>query len=1045
MPSILIGLGGIGTGVVRRVKRALKENQYYKQLIEQEKVLFCSLDVDPDYELRTISEPVDCVSEFRTLKPMDKLKSYIEDPDFSSWWIPGHKIYAPIAGDSGAGQVRINGRFAFYDNFPKISNFLRFQIDRASRVATNLRSKGGSDENCRVRIFVISSLVGGTGSGILVDTVHLIRSITDEEVRIYGILFDGSTIKELVKSDPIYTFAALTEIERWMKEPRMFIMKYSDGTRIQQDKAKFFDIVFIIQGRNISGRCFHGSPQDVKENFQTMAALFITSVVTIEDYEDFLEANEWNLYDNVRTTSKGRSCCYASFAVSQISFPVDKVVNYCYTRLISQKLKDGFGITYPDFYKIQKDLGICEHDGEQLTHALRQCPAGSQILEKGKEVIRSLSDKDVNNSKKFATTHQEIFARFSEWDRLISRYKSEMKEKLDEMKETTKASITNIVNGIIGSLKFKDIENILNEFKGAIEDNKKHVSENKKLWTKNDVLRKELEKRYDEVIKCKRGILGFGDEFPNKKQNFIETFNKWYNSELESAEHGLLLDFYNSLESHIDNLIWVVKYINDTFTSYVTKCAIESGKYVSKDWIISPERADVGDYLLNMEISTAKKDIDTRIYDGLLGLINDDLRRLLEDGVEGKFKGIKEVFSEILQNYSSNPAKIARRLNSDEEKGKMLSMWANIFENAIKTQISNRIKRIGVSEALEWFLDRIYGEIKSMKEQALPPSAEEDLKRRLERIFGERYVDFLLSDIQDFNKWRETAIKGVFEHVVMLTKPFIEVNEGLVQKIWEGHKDIKSEKLASVSLFVPKSFNYIDIIAHLNPTPTQFEDKFIVVAQYNFFPLHALSLVEATQAAYLKHVTDIYTRISNRQEISERPAHADVRYYTTWQDNIRVSVADEKPREKEAQILLLLGLGWNHIRRDGRIYRIYDNENKLYRSVKGIEGLYNSLKNQEISGFAGLIYNDFLAIYRQPDRIQQLIGIFKKAYQELNQIKMSKPKEGMPPTPSYTVWKKLMELSEVTIDNKPKGALVPRSETDVEELKIKLEEMIKIG
>lgn len=1042
MPSILIGLGGIGTGVVRRVKKALVENPYYNELVSQGKVIFCSLDVDPDYD-SDIGQEVDTVLGFETLEPMKVVRANIKDQEFLSWWIPKHRIYAPISGKSGAGQIRINGRLAFLDNFAKIKQFLGQQIEYASNVATNMRKSGGSEENCRIRIFIISSLVGGTGAGILVDTTHLLRSLTNETTRIYGILFDGSVVANLIKGDPnITTFATLTEIERWMEDPQKFIMYYG-GETIKNDKSKFFDIAFIIQAKNMGGQCFYAAPEEVKKNYQTMASLFLESLVTIPDYEKFFQANDWNTFDNVRKTPGGRSCCYSSFAVSQISFPVDKVTDYCYAKLISERMKDGFDIKRPDFYTMQKHLGICEHDGNQLTNLLRTTKSASILSEKATNVRSTFQEEDVNSKEKFSNLYEEFgLNNLGEWDRLITNYRSDANAKLKEIEENVKNQITAEVKNMIGSLKFSEIKNILNEFKGAMIDNKKHASEDKKLWSQKDKKRKELAVAYDAVIKCRTGLLGIGSEFSNKKQSFIDTFNQWFKSELEFVEHGLMLDFYNSLEAHIDTLCWVVEYLGKIFNDYVSQCAQVTGKYINRDWIVSPERYDDQEYLLNMEISTTVREIEQHIYNDILAIIDESMRNLLETGKEDGFKGLKEIFSELYTNYVKNPDKMSAKLHSDEQRARIASSFEYMFEKSIKILIRQRVQRIGVTDALDWFLQKTYEEIKGCRD----PSSQENLKIRLTKIFGDD-VEPLFKKIQNYNEWCNIATKALISHVFSLTKPFIKVDVAEARKIWEKEPNAADilNRMEVSSLFIPQNFNRKDTIAKLNPTETYFNDKILFISQYNFYPLHTLDILKTVQPKYEKYVFECESKIRANKELAGRPIHTDVRFYTEWKDNIITPVSDVKPREKEAELLFLLGLGLGVIKREGPIFRIYNVENKVQTSVRGVDGLYQALQKQdnETSALAENIYNKCLEICAKPNKVEQMVNVFKYAYGLLKEIGVRKPREGRQPDPSYVVLQRLLEASEVDASNRPRGDLVPSSESKIEEMLMELNEMRK--
>lgn len=1029
MPVIVLGLGGVGSGIVRRLKKSLVQNRYYNTLVSQDQIIFCSLDVDKGYD-SDIGQNIDIIQEFFTKNPQRVIDANKTDEKFLSWWIPKHKIYDAIEGQSGAGQIRINGRLAFFDNYVKIRDFLSDKIQRASKVSTNVRQSGGTDEDARIRIFIVSSIAGGTGAGILVDTVHLIRSLAEENTRIYGILLDGSIFERLITQDPYMpSIATLIEIEKWMEDPKKFEMFYGRET-IKQDKDTFLNIAFIIQFTNMKSQCFKASPEEAKKNYQTLVAMFLESVVTIKDYNRFFEANDWNRFDVCPKTPKGRSCRYASFAVSQISFPTEKVINYCFARLISEKIKDGFEIQIPDFIGIQKELEICEQDGNQLTNLLRKLSSALKFSERIRNVINGFQDKDINSKEKFSNLYNECqLSNLGVFDKLIESYKTEMYKKLEELKKKFTTKVEEEIFNRISTLKFEDIKNMLNEFNGSIQNNQKHVTEDKKLWSQKDQLRNKLKDSYDAILKCKTGIFGIGNEFYSKKQEFIDLFNQWSRAELEAAEKEYMSNFYESLKKNLENLKWAVEYLNGIFSTFIDDCAQDKGKYVDRDWIVSPERKEDQDYLLNMEISIKKSIIDREIFSNLLGKIDDNIKNLIEVGISEQFDGLKKIFSDIYEEYCKNPEKEAPVFNTDDKKSNIRKKIVTMFEKSIKNLVNDEVMKIGLSDALEWYLQNIYDEITKCKDNA----SKENLKRRYRLIFGDD-VNPLFNETKDYDKWCNLATSKLVKHVYSLTKPFIQINESELKKIWEENPDVPN-LLETKTLFIPSNFKRAQALADLRPVETEFNDKISIVTQLNFFPLHTLLIPREKVERYEKHASKFAENIKEGKE-GGLPYHADVRFYTIWRDNINISDAEHKPHEREAELLFLLGLGFEIIKRDKQLFRVYNIKGKVETSKRGIDGMFDAIKNKDkdIAGLANIIYDKFLRIVSQPNKLQLIKDIFKKAYEVLKDIKIEKPKKGEEPTPTYKRWDRLLKLSKVDMSGAAIGELIPRDNKEIEQM-----------
>ena len=103
---------------------------------------------------------------------------------------------------------------------------------------------------------------------------------------------------------------------------------------------------------------------------------------------------------------------------------------------------------------------------------------------------------------------------------------------------------------------------------------------------------------------------------------------------------------------HINSLIWTTEFIEHLFTRQFDTCAQMLGQHVERDWIVSPGRFEADEYLLNMEISTSKKDVEQYIYGDLLPLVNESLMKEIKEGKTNAFTGIDEIFNDIHTQYS---------------------------------------------------------------------------------------------------------------------------------------------------------------------------------------------------------------------------------------------------------------------------------------------------------------------------------------------------------------------------------------------------------
>ncbi len=105
--------------------------------------------------------------------------------NFDGWWVDPIRMRVPI--QSGAGQYRSVGRVVALDRLPDISNVLGRQIARMNQGTSIAQLRrlekaslgSNSSEDSSPLVFIISSLAGGTGAGLVTDVADELRSFGD--------------------------------------------------------------------------------------------------------------------------------------------------------------------------------------------------------------------------------------------------------------------------------------------------------------------------------------------------------------------------------------------------------------------------------------------------------------------------------------------------------------------------------------------------------------------------------------------------------------------------------------------------------------------------------------------------------------------------------------------------------------------------------------------------------------------------------------------------------------------------------------------------
>ncbi|XPV75584.1 MAG: tubulin-like doman-containing protein [Desulfovibrio sp.] len=192
VPTLLVGLGGIGSKVVDEIYDMIPE-----QMRDVIAVHAFDTNINDISKLKHIKNNVTQTSTDWTVK------NYLDMADESvSYWFPSEVrelLRKPLT--DGAGQVRCVSRLAYRSAIEegKLSD-LQTQI-RDIFVARGLRNTSS------VRVMIVSSLVGGTGAGIFLQAAMYLREILEREFNKNAIIVRGA----FLLADPLVMTKTLDE------------------------------------------------------------------------------------------------------------------------------------------------------------------------------------------------------------------------------------------------------------------------------------------------------------------------------------------------------------------------------------------------------------------------------------------------------------------------------------------------------------------------------------------------------------------------------------------------------------------------------------------------------------------------------------------------------------------------------------------------------------------------------------------------------------------------------------------------------------------
>lgn len=270
-PTLFVALGGTGMEIILRLRRRLLladwNGHRIRNLGEFPAAAFLYLDTDNrdprDSEQNTmgkdpfwraialesaerIQDKIDVQHYQRQRNALPYINSWLHDKDLSK-----------IDTTHGAGQVRAISRLLF---FHKVGDFRNRAVNKLQQLTANmtrsedLRALGLDVEPKAVRVVVIGSTSGGTGSGTFLDAGYLLRTITDPEpdsVDLF-LLLGGAYSKIHTQRTYANTFAALMELEHCARPNSQppFVTNWS-GSLAPRTKSAPYNDVFLYDMSNL--------------------------------------------------------------------------------------------------------------------------------------------------------------------------------------------------------------------------------------------------------------------------------------------------------------------------------------------------------------------------------------------------------------------------------------------------------------------------------------------------------------------------------------------------------------------------------------------------------------------------------------------------------------------------------------------------------------------------------------------------------------------------------------------------------------------------
>ncbi|MEO8666235.1 MAG: tubulin-like doman-containing protein [Ignavibacteria bacterium] len=350
MPTIIIGLGGTGKEVLLRLRRQFVEK--YGSINDFPIISYLYIDTDNapseesgiarerDYLINDIDfQPSEKI--FHPVNPSDYIYRIHDVPHVKEWLSTTGEIAKLGTMNTGAGQIRPAARLAFFHNYDEIVSKLTAAKSRItdSRSINQVKDihKIKNVNTDKINVYVVTSVSGGTGSGMITDMGFLIRSIFRNQAvsTCYIVLpkIYQSYGKERVFANG---YAALKEFEYYNLKNTFNVSWKKNEPHVFQPGV--YDDTYIIDGENSKNLSL--SDQNNRDIYKMLSDTIFQDFSN-SDFANYKRGVRVNLVqykqrlwpDDNSVTDNTYSRKYSTLGQATISIPVDRIIISCAYKL----------------------------------------------------------------------------------------------------------------------------------------------------------------------------------------------------------------------------------------------------------------------------------------------------------------------------------------------------------------------------------------------------------------------------------------------------------------------------------------------------------------------------------------------------------------------------------------------------------------------------------------------------------------------------------------------------------------------------------------
>ena len=424
-PTLIIGLGGKGSDIALRVSDMVTAE-------ERERISFVVFDTDVN-ELREIGRKSPFVKTIQTSTRLS-VGEYLDiDTHSRDTWFPVNAILNSKQLAEGAGQVRAISRLAFE------TAIKAGKMEPLHQAIEDLYKLEGNEFEQALRVIIVSSLAGGTGSGLILQVALYVKNYLATHYRQGANITRGFFLLPEVFYGPIQgqaernnlkcnAYATLRELDAFlMKGDSTLPERYEDSVKVEfpnvstdtyeEYRVRPFDFCFLFDAQNCDGKKLNSFEEYLDH---AASCIYAQSIGPMNKRSNSSEDN--TIRKLVEESGRNR---YAGAGTSMLIYPTKEVKEYLALNWAREAISEQW-LTYDDeFRQRKKDIARMRRDGVRV-----------QDIEPASNYINTVEQK-ANNKEPFSTAVRDACYLYDEdgfevigtrWEEYLDRLNKKIKD-----------------------------------------------------------------------------------------------------------------------------------------------------------------------------------------------------------------------------------------------------------------------------------------------------------------------------------------------------------------------------------------------------------------------------------------------------------------------------------------------------------------------------------------------------------------------------------------------------------------------------------------